>query len=202
MGTTTISQGYPSPLGTDPADLPLQLKQFAEAVDADFSTWDTRFTSVTKSRSFRAHMSADGSAFTNTNQFLTFNTVDFNTSGFTIDGNASNTGSTADIGWWFFGACVLFGIGTGTVTVNSYNRYWFDILYQDPITAVFSETTRYCDDVETNVGTGGFVNFSTIVYVPGPVTFSHLVRSTDASSQRIVKAGTSWYGTYLGKANR
>lgn len=201
MGTTTVSQGYPSPLITDPADLPGQLKSFAEAVDADLAVWDTKFTSVTKSRSFRAHMSADGSAFNNTNQFLSFNTVDFNSSGFTVDGVASNTGAAADVGWWFFGACIDIGTGTGTITVNTYNRYWFDVVYQDPITGVVSEYTRYGDDVEENVGTGGFINVSTILYIPGPVTFNHVVYNTD-SSQRIVKAGSCWYGTYLGKANR
>lgn len=199
MTATTVSQGYVYPLITDQADLPGQLYSFASAVDADLAGWDSLFTSVTKSKSFRVRMPSDVTLAASGAATLAFTTVDIDKTGGWVFNSSGFISAAADAGWWFLGVTLIVQTGTGTVTTTTSNRYYLDMSYVDPATGRVSEITRAGDDIEENNNTpGGYINVSTLNYFPGQMLGTHSFYNTDTTSQRIVKAGSTFYGLRLG----
>lgn len=198
MVATTVNQGYYYPLSTDQADLPVQLYSFAAAVDSDLSVWDAAFTGVTKSKCFRYRLSGDITVAASGGTSFGFTVADIDkTTGWTFASNGFIS-TLADAGWWFFGVTLVTQVGTGTPTVSTSNRYYFEYTYPDPVTSRNTDFSRSADDIEENGAPGGYANLNTLGYLPGVVVGNHSFINTDSASSRVIKADSSFYGIRLG----
>lgn len=204
----TSTEGYAYPLSTDLASPPV-LRQFADAADADFPTWDAGFQAIPKSYAFRGRVTSAQAGITSfTIQTLPFATIEFNNSpsgyGLVTGGNGFLQPPGDGYAWWMFGLWLAIGDVTGP-TAGKLSQAQITISDFDPVTnqgisAALTGDTRTTHSL-FNFATqsGDYISICGLVRLLGQGSLSVWWSHNDTNTKAI-QAGSFFWGARLGSA--
>lgn len=195
MSGSTTNKGYPYPLVSDFADVQDAFR-LATAVDSDLRADQAQFQAFEARPSFVCRQTTNGSGFLSGNDYVVFNSVDWdNTGGAKVGSQNWIQPNSQAPSWWLFGATVLTVAISGTPVVGDLVEGRIQIITTDQVSnlSTTTYTTQRNDESNTN---GEWVN----VFTMAPIYRGHVAAILDlnGSTQKAISAGSTFWGLYLG----